>query len=104
MLYEWPLLALQKHTGFQTLQPVPHVFRDVNTISTAFLTDDTGLRDLAVIIVGRDSDLAFQDYKRLGLSRVMMHGDERSWLQTVEETVALLIQTLMEIIVHPQSW
>ena len=92
MLDEWTFLALQKYAGFKALQ------------SATILTDDTGLQYLAVIIVGRDSDFSLQDYKRLSLSRMMMYWDECAWLQTIEETVAFLIQTLMEIVVHPQPW
>ena len=104
MLDEWTLLALQKYAGFQALQSVPNVFRDVNTIGSTILTDDTGLQDLAVIIVGRNPDFSLQDYKRLSLVGMMMHGDECAWLQAIEETVAFLIQTLMEVVVHPQPW
>ena len=104
MLDEWTFLALQKYAGFQALQSVPNVFRDVNTIGSTILTDDTGLQYLAVIIVGRNPDFSLQDYKRLSLSRMMMYWDECAWLQTIEETVAFLIQTLMEIVVHPQPW
>ena len=104
MLDEWTFLALQKYAGFQALQSVPHVFRDVNTIDSTVLTDDTGLQYLAVIIVGRNPDFSLQDYKRLSLVGMMMHGDECAWLQAIEETVAFLIQTLMEVVVHPQPW
>jgi hypothetical protein len=104
MLYEWTFLALQKHTGFEAFQPVPHVFRDVNTIGSTILTDDAGLHYLAVIIVGRNPDFSLQDYKRLSLVGMMMHGDECARLQTIEESVAFFIQTLMEVVVHPQSW
>ena len=41
MLDEWTLLALQKYAGFQAFQSVPNVFRDVNTIGSTILTDDT---------------------------------------------------------------
>ena len=81
MLDEWTFLALQKYAGFQALQSVPNVFRDVNTIGSTILTDDTGLQYLAVIIVGRDSDFSLQNYKRLSLVGMMMNGDECAWLQ-----------------------
>ena len=61
MLDEWTFLALQKYAGFQAFQSVPHVFRDVNTIGSTILTDDTGLHDLAVIIVGRNPDFSLQN-------------------------------------------
>ena len=104
MLNKWPLFALQEYGGFKTFKAMPNILRYVNAIGSTILTDDTGLQDLAVIIVGRDSDFTFQDYKSLGLGRMMMHGYECAWLQTIEETVAFLIQTLMEIVVHPQPW
>ena len=104
MLHEWAFLALQEDTGFETFQPVPDVLGDVHTIGSALLTDDTRLQDLAIVIISGHSDLAFQDDKCLGLGGMVMHGDECAWLQTVEEPMAFFIQTLMEIVVHPQPW
>jgi hypothetical protein len=104
MLYEWAFFALEKYTGLQALQSVPNVFWDVNTIGSTILTDDTGLQYLAVIIVGRNPDFSLKDYKRLSLVGMMMHGDECARLQAIEETVAFLIKTLMEVVVHPQPW
>jgi hypothetical protein len=104
MFDKWAFLTFQENTGFQALQSVPHVFRDVDTIDSTVLTDDTGLQYLAVIIVGRNPDFSLQDYKRFGLSRMMMYWNECAWLQAIEESVAFLIKTLMEVVVHPQPW
>jgi len=104
MLHERAFLALQENAGLETFQPVPDVLGNVNAVGSALLTDDTRLQDLAIVIIGRNPDLAFQDDKRLGLGGMVMHGDGSAWLQTVEEPVAFLIQTLMEIIIHPQPW
>ena len=104
MLHERAFLALQEYAGFETFQPVPDILGNVHAVGAALLTDDTRLQDLAIVIIGRDSDLALQDDKCLGLGGMVMHGDECAWLQTVEEPVAFLIQTLMEVIIHPQPW
>jgi hypothetical protein len=104
VLHEWAFLAFQEYAGFETLQPVPDVLGDVHAIGAVLLTDDTRLQYLAIVIIGRNPDLAFQNYKCLGLGGVMMHGNECAWFQAIEETMAFLIKTLMKIVVHPQTW
>jgi len=104
MLYERAFLALQENAGFKTLQPVSDVLGDVHAIGAALLTDDTRLQNLAIVIIGRNPDLAFQNDKCLSLSGMVMHRDECARLQTVEEPMAFLIQALVEIVVHPQPW
>ena len=99
MLHEWAFFTLQENAVFQTFQPVPNVLGNVHAIGAVLLTDDTRLQDLAIVIVSRNPDLAFQDDKCLGLGGMVMHGDECAWFQTVEEPMAFLIQALMEIVV-----
>ena len=104
MLDERALLALQEYAGFEALQPMPHVFGNIHTIGSALLANNTGLHDFAIVFIGRYPDLALQNDKRLGLGGMVMHGDECARLQTVEEPMAFIIQTLMEIVIHPQPW
>jgi hypothetical protein len=35
---------------------------------------------------------------------MVMHRDKCTRFQGIEETVALVIKALMEVVVHPQSW
>ena len=104
MLNKRALFALQKHTGLQAFYTMPHVLRYVHAIGTTLLTDDTGLQYLAVIIIGGHFDLTLQDDKSLGFGGMVMHGYLRAWHQYIQEPVALLIQTLMEVVVHPEPW
>ena len=69
MFHERAFLALQENTGFETFQPVPDVLGDVHDVGAALLTDDTRLQDLAIVIIGRYPDLAFQNDKRLCLGQ-----------------------------------
>ena len=82
MFHERAFLALQENAGFETFQPVPDVLGDVHAVGAALLTDDTRLQDLAIVIIGRYPDLAFQNDKRLGLGGMVMHGDKCAWFQT----------------------
>ena len=58
MLDEWPSLALQQDARLQAFQPVPDVLGNIHTIATALLTDDAGVHDLALIIVGRHANFS----------------------------------------------
>ena len=102
MLDEWPCFALQQDTRLKALQPVPDVLGNVHTITATFLTDDAGFHYLALVIVGCHSDLSFQNHKGLVLVRMVMHWDKCAWFQRIEESVALVLNALMEIVVLPQ--
>ena len=103
MLNEWPCFALQQDTRLQALQPVPDVLGNVHTISTTLLADDAGFHNLALVIVSCHANLSFQYHKGLVLVRMVMHRNKCAWFQCVEETVALVLQTLMKVVVLPQS-
>ena len=103
MLYKRTSFALQEHAGFKTFQTMPDVLGDVNTIGATFLTDDTGFQHLTIIIIGGYSDFTFQYHKGLGLVRMMVNRDECPRFQGIEETVALVLQALVEVVVHAQS-
>ena len=103
MFYKGTFLALQQNTWFKTFQTMPYVFGNVNTIIAAIVADDARLQHLTIVIIGRYLDLAFENDKCLGFGRMMMHRYKCAWLQTIKEAMTLIIETLMEIIVHPQS-
>ena len=102
MLYERPRFTLQQHDRLPALQSVPDVLRNIYSISAVLLTDDAGFHDLALVIVGRHPDLSLQYHKGLVLVGMVMYGDKSARFQGIEETVTLILQTLMEVVVLPQ--
>ena len=81
---------------------MPHILRDVNPIVATLLTQHYIFYDRAIIIVSSHSNLASQDNERLILRRVPMDGYHSPWFHSIQEPMALFIQTLMKIVVHPQ--
>ena len=104
MLNERARLALQQDTRLQALQPVPDVLGNVHTITATFLTDDTGFHYLALVIVGCHTHFALQNHKGLVLVGMVMYRNKCAWFQGIKESVALVLQTLMKVVVLPQSW
>ena len=104
MLNEGTSLALQQNARLQTFQTMPDVLGNIHTITSTFLAENAGVHSLTLVIIGRQPDLAPQYHKGLVLVGVMMYWDKSAWLQGVEESVTLVLQTLMEVIVLPQSW
>ena len=102
MLDKGSLLAFQQYARLQAFEAVPHVLGYVGTVQAVFMAQDAGLKDFALVVVGSHPDLAFQDHEGFGLGGVVMHGNLSARLQGVEETVAFVLQALMEIVVHPE--
>ncbi len=102
MLDKGALLALQQHAGLQAFNAVPHVLGNVGPVHPVFMTQDAGLQDFALVVVGGHPHLALQDDKGLVLGGVVVHGNLGAWLQRVEEAVALVIKALVKVMVHPQ--
>ncbi len=96
------LFTFQKHAWLQTLEAMPNVLGNINAISSFFLTQDDGLQDLALVIVGRHLHPTPQYHKSLVLSGMVMHWNLSARLQRIEETVAFVLKALMEVVVHPQ--
>ena len=101
MFYEWPCLALQQNAGLQALQPVPDVLRNIHAVVTALLTDDARVHYLTLVIVGCHANLSFQNHKGLVFVGMVMHWDKCAWFQSIEESVALVLKALMEVVVLP---
>jgi hypothetical protein len=80
---------------------MPYILGDIHTITATFLTDDTGFHDASLVIIGGHTDFSLQYHKSLVLIRMVMYGDESTWFQRIEKTVAFILQTLMEVIVLP---
>ena len=104
MFNEGTGLALHQDAWLQTLQSMPDVFGNIHTIAATLLTDNTRFHNLSLVIVGCHANLSFQYDKGLVLVGMVMHWDKSARLQRIEESVALVIEALMEVIVLPQSW
>jgi len=83
---------------------MPYVLWNIHTVSSALRADNTGSDNFSLVVVGRDSDLAFQDDKGLVLVRMVVHGNVCTRLQSIDEAVAFVLKAFMEVIVHSQSW
>lgn len=93
-----PFLTLENHTpGHQRLQSVPHALGNVDTINTIFVTkhDRINYRTI-VVICCRAKDSSF--------SRMPVYRNSRPRFYGIQHTIAFLIMTPMEVIVHPQTW
>jgi hypothetical protein len=83
---------------------MPHVLGYVHTVVSTILTDDAGLQYLSIVIVCGKPDLALQYHESLGFGWMVMYWYLRARFQTIQETMAFLLQALMKVIVHPQPW
>ena len=81
---------------------MPDIPRDVNPIVATLLTQHHIFYNRAIIIVSSHSNLASQDNERLILRWVFMDGYHSPWLHSIQESMTLVFQRLVEIIVHPQ--
>ena len=103
MLDKRSLLAFQQHTGLGTLKTMPDILGNVNAISAFFVTEDTRLHDLTLVIVNQHFHLALQNHKGLVLGGMMMNWNLGAGFQGIEKTMAFVFKALMEIVVFPKS-
>ena len=100
VLYEGAFLDFKNDTAWlEALDVVPRVFRDVYSQTAFCLAKDDAFDDFATVIVGVDTHTAFQNDKGLVLGDMMVDRDNGAHLQGVEETVTLVVEALMEIVV-----
>ena len=104
MLHKRSLFAFQENAGFDALQAMPHVLWYIHAVSSTILTDNTRLQNLTVIVIGCHPDLTLQNHKGLCFCGMMVYWYLSARFQCVEETMALVLKALMEVVVHSQSW
>ncbi len=102
MLDKRSLLAFQQHTGLGTLKTMPDILGNVNAISAFFVTQDTRLDDLTLVIVNQHFHLALQNHKGLVLGGMMMNRNLGAGFQGIEKAMAFVFKALMEIVVLPE--
>lgn len=103
MLHIRPFLALEDDgVRFQGFHGVPDILSYVHAVAAFRWVEDNVLNDGAVIVVGDDTYPATQHNKRLLFLRMAMNGDVGTRFHGIQKTVALLIQTLMKVQIHPQ--
>ena len=103
MLPNRPLLTFKYNTPcLQRLHHKPHTPRNINPIAPTLLTQHHIFYDRDIIIVSSHSNLASQDNERLILRWMPMDGNHSPRLHRIQKPMALLIQTPMKIIIHPQ--
>ena len=98
--FQYPLhLMRHKRTFFDlkdcgtlyTLESMPYVLRDVNTVASIFMTEDDALTDGTVIIKRRDLYLASQYDKSLVFRKMMMDRNNRARFQCIQKAMALTL-------------
>ncbi len=103
MWHERALFALEDDgVRLHALQVMPYPFLDVHTIAAFLLAEHHTLYHRAVVIICRHLYPAPQHHERLILCRMPMDGHLRPRLHCIEHTMALVLQRLVEVIVHPQ--
>ena len=103
MLHKRAFLALEDDgTRLQGFHGVPDIFSYVHAVAAFRWVEDYVLNDSAVVVVGDDAYPAAQYNKRLLFLRMAMNGDVGTRFHGIQKTVALLIQTLMKVQIHPQ--
>ena len=81
---------------------MPGVLGDVGAIDAILMAQDARLDDFALIVIDGHPYPTLQYHKGLILGGMVMNRDLGARLQGIEETVAFVLQALMEIVVHPK--
>ena len=104
MLHKRALLALEDDgTRLQRFYSVPNILSYVHAVAAFRWVEDHVVDNGAVVVVGDDTYPATQHNKRLLFLRMAMNRDVGTRFHGIQKTVALLIQTLMKVQIHPQS-
>ena len=83
---------------------MPYAHRDMDTI-VAIISREYGiLNDVFIVVIEHYSHLAPYKYERFSGISMAMDGNNGSWLHGIEETMCLIVQMHVEVIVHPQAW
>lgn len=102
MRHEGTFFALEQHGGLQAVDRVPHILGDVHPETAVLVAEHHALDHGTAVVVGRHRHPSPQHDERLVLRGMVMHRHHRPRLHRIQEPVALLIQALVEIEIHPQ--
>lgn len=104
MLHKRTFLHLEDDTArLQAFHIVPGVLGDVHSDTAFRQAQHDTFDDRARIIIRIDTHAATQQDEALVFRHMVMDGDLRTHLKCVQKAVALIIEALMEIVVHTQS-
>ena len=105
MWHKRPLFALKYHCpALQAFKPVPDTLGYINSITSILSTEHNAFYHGTIIIVGGRTHLSSKDNKRFILCRMTMYRNISSRLHGIEHTMALIIEALMKVVVHPKPW
>ncbi len=82
---------------------MPDALGNIHSVESFFWAEDYAFYHCTIIIVGIHPNSTTKQYKRLIFRRMTMYLNLRSWLHSIQESMTLIIQRLMEVIVHPQT-
>ena len=98
MRHERSLLAFKEDApSLQCLQIMPYILRDIYTISAILLAEDNTFNHRSIIFISGNFHPPPQYHKCLFFRRMPMYLNLRSWLHSIQESMALIFQRLMEV-------
>ncbi len=99
---ERSFLALEQYRGLQAFNRVPDILGDVHPETSILVAEYHALNHFTVVVIGLHRHPASQYDNRLILRRVVVNSHHRPRLHRIQEPMAFLIQTLVEIEIHPK--
>jgi hypothetical protein len=68
------------------------------------MTKYGSFHDFSIIIIGGYPYFPLDENYGLGFGRMVVHWYLGARLQSIDETMAFIVKTLVEIVVHPEAW
>ena len=100
---EGAFLGLEEDgAALQALDGVPDALGDIHSVPALAGIQNHAFKQSTVVIVSADPDTPPEHDQCLILGRMVVDGYLSAGLQSIQEPVALLIQALVEVVVHPQ--
>lgn len=104
MLHEGAFFHLEDDAArLQAFDIVPGVFGNVDSQTAFSLAQGDTLDKLALVVVSVYADTPLQQDEGLIFGDVMVDGDNGAHLQGIEETVTLVIEALVKVVVLAQA-
>ena len=102
MRHEGTLLALEEAAVFfERFKCVPYTFRNVHAVAALVWTKDNTFYHAAVIVMRRHLYPSSKQHKGFIFCRVTMYRNDGTRFHRIQKAMAGLIETLVEVVVHP---
>ena len=97
------VLHLQDDRRIDDLHRMPLAGGDVDAVFSGFRIQKKAFHGTAHAVVEDHEHAAAQHCVGLGSVTVAVDGDNRTWLQCVQQALGLRIQSVVQVQVHPQA-